>query len=46
MAQEERISMIKRNGERRLKQKLLTPTSWDNDIKMVDVVVLLPPPTM
>ena len=29
---------IERNGESKLEQKLLTPASWDNGIKM-DIVV-------
>ena len=31
---------IQRNGESKLKQKLPTPTSWDNGIK-TDVVVVV-----
>ena len=40
MAGEERIRTIERNGERKLKQKLTTPTSQDNGIK-TDVVVVV-----
>ena len=39
MAGEDRMSTIKRNGESELEQKLLTPASWDNDIK-TDVVAV------
>ena len=34
------MSTTERNGESKLKQKLETPGSWDNGIKM-DVVLLL-----
>ena len=33
--------MIKRNGKSKLKQKLLTLSNWDNDIKMNVVVVVV-----
>ena len=39
MAWEERMSLIERNSKSKLKQKLLTPTSLDNSIKMGAVVV-------
>ena len=40
MAGEERMCTIKRNGESKLEQKLLTPASQDNNIK-ADVVVVI-----
>ena len=40
MAWEERMSMIDRNDESKLKQKLPTPTSQDNGVK-TDVVVVV-----
>lgn len=40
MTGEERIRTIERNGERKLKQKLTTPTGQDNGIK-TDVVVVV-----
>ena len=39
MAWEEKMSLIERNSKSKLKQKLLTPTSLDNSIKMGAVVV-------
>ena len=39
MAWEERMSLIERNSKSKLKQKLQTPTSLDNSIKMGAVVV-------
>ena len=33
--------MIKRNGKSKFKQKLLTLSNWDNDIKMNVVVVVV-----
>ena len=39
MAWEERMSTIKRNGESKLEQKLLTPASQGNGIK-TDIVVV------
>ena len=40
MASEERMHIIKRNGESKLKQKLPTPASWDNGIKTNAVFVV------
>ena len=41
MAWEERMRTIERNGEIKLKQKFLTPASWDNGIKKDIVVVVV-----
>ena len=41
MAEEERMCLIERNGDSKLKQKLSTAASQDNDIKADVVVVLL-----
>ena len=41
MVWEERMRSIERNGESELKQKLPTPASRDNGIKMVVVVVVV-----
>ena len=41
MAWEERMCIIKRNGENELEQKLLTPTSWHNTIKKMFLLFAL-----
>ena len=41
MAWEDRMHLIKRNGESKLKQKLPTLASWDNGIKMNTVVLVV-----
>ena len=41
MAGKDRMRTIKRNGESKLEQKLLTPASWDSGIKTVVIVVVV-----